>query len=198
MNHRGRYAKGAAKREEILEVALEVVAEVGCRRASNREIAARVGLSQPGLMHYFGSREELYVEVLRARDARDEEQFYAPDPTYQGFLAVIAHNATVPGLVQLYVEYSAEATIPDHPAHAFFSARFDWLRETLAQVVRNAQAAEEMGPGVDAEDAADLIIAAADGLQVQWLLNPTIDMAARLARLWDGLRAVSWVPATHA
>jgi len=107
---------------------------------------------------------------------------------------VIAHNATVPGLVQLYVEYSAEATIPDHPAHAFFSARFDWLRQILTEVIQNAQADGEMGPGVDAGAAADLIIAAADGLQVQWLLNPAIDMTARLARLWDGMRAVSWAP----
>jgi AcrR family transcriptional regulator len=71
MSRRGAYAKGAVKREEILAVALDVVAKNGCRKATSREIAHRVGLTQPGLMHYFGSREELYQEVLRARDDAD-------------------------------------------------------------------------------------------------------------------------------
>lgn len=194
MTRRGQYAKGAAKRAEILDVALDVVAEMGTRKSSNREIAARVGLTQPGLMHYFRTREDLFVEVLRARDARDHEQFYSPQNGFQGFLDVIAHNATVPGLVRLYVEYSAEATIEGHPARAFFEERFAWVRSLMIDAVQREQAADRMGPDVDVAYAVDLIIAAADGLQVQWLLDPSIDMADRLARLWEGIRAASWAP----
>ncbi|MCI1018650.1 TetR/AcrR family transcriptional regulator [Microbacterium sp. C5A9] len=194
MTRRGQYAKGAAKRAEILAVALDVVAEMGTRKSSNREIAARVGLTQPGLMHYFRTREDLFVEVLRARDARDHEQFYSPDQGFQGFLDVIAHNATVPGLVRLYVEYSAEATIEGHPARAYFEERFAWVRALVIESVESEQAAETMGTGVDVPYVADLMIAAADGLQVQWLLDPSIDMAARLSRLWEGIRATSWTP----
>lgn len=192
MARRGQYAKGAAKRAEILAVALEVVAEQGTRKASNREIAARVGLTQPGLMHYFSTREELFLEVLRARDDRDHEQFYSPQPGFQGFLDVITHNATVPGLVRLYVEYSAEATLEGHLARAFFEERFVWVRSLMVEAVEQEQAAELMGPDVDTAYVADLVIAAADGLQVQWLLDPSIDMAARLSRLWHGIRAASW------
>lgn len=191
MNRRGRYAKGAAKREEILDVALEVVAAKGCRKASNREIAQRVGLSQAGLMHYFDSREELYQEVLRTRDIRDYERFVAPDPTIEGFLAVIAHNATVPGLVRLYVEFSAEASIPDHPAHGFFRARYEWVRDQLAETIERAQEAGQMGPDIDIPIAVDLVLAAADGLQLQWLNDHTIDMAEHLRRLWHGMVAMS-------
>lgn len=192
MSRRGQYAKGVAKREEILSVALDVVAAMGCRKASNREIAARVGLTQPGLMHYFGSREELYIEVLRARDERDLAEIFAPNPTFQGFIDIITHNASVPGLVRLYVEYSAEATIPGHPAREFFLERFAWVRQRLVETIEHAQRAEEMGPAIDVDHAVDLIVAAADGLQVQWLLDPSIDMAAHLGRLWDGLRELSW------
>lgn len=192
MTRRGQYAKGAAKRAEILSVALDVVAEQGTRKSSNREIAARVGLTQPGLMHYFRTREDLFVEVLRARDVRDHEQFYAPQRGFQSFLDVIAHNATVPGLVRLYVEYSAEATIEGHPARAFFDERFRWVRTLMAEAIELEQANELMGPDIDIPYAADLVIAAADGLQVQWLLDPSIDMADRLSRLWEGIRAASW------
>lgn len=192
MVRRGQYAKGTAKRAEILAVALDVVAELGTRKASNREIATRVGLTQAGLMHYFSTREELFLEVLRARDERDHEQFSPPGRGIDGFLDVIAHNASVPGLVRLYVEYSAEATIEGHPARAFFEERFAWVRTLIADAVAHDQAAERMGPDVDVPYVADLVIAAADGLQVQWLLDPSIDMADRLARLWHGIREASW------
>lgn len=191
MSRRGPYAKGAAKREEILDVALEVVAERGCRNAVNREIAERVGLSQAGLMHYFHSREDLYMAVLSARDERDIAEFWAPKPTIRGYLDVIAHNATVPGLVQLYVEFSAEASIGLHPAHGFFLARNAWVREQLSQSMRAAQDAGELGRHIDIAAAADLLIAAADGMQQQWLLDRSIDMVGRLEQMWDGLVLVS-------
>jgi AcrR family transcriptional regulator len=188
---RGRYAKGVAKREEILQVALDVVAEVGYRKASNREIAARVGLTQPGLMHYFGSREELYIEVLRARDERDLDEFMDPDPTFAGFLSIIEHNIAVPGLVRLFVEFSAEATMAGHPAHDYFVERYAWARGILTGVIERAHAAGELGPTLDPKIAVDIVLAAADGLQVQWLLDPEVDMVERLSRLWDGIRLSS-------
>ncbi|MGN8026238.1 TetR/AcrR family transcriptional regulator [Microbacterium sp. 22242] len=196
MRRRGPYAKGAAKREEILSVALEVVAARGCRKASNREIADRVGLSQAGLMHYFESREELYQEVLRTRDLRDHARFFVPDPTFEGFLKIIGHNASVPGLVRLYVEFSAEASMPEHPAHAFFLQRYDWVRAQLAGVIERAQGAGEMGPDVDVPLAVDLVLAAADGLQLQWLNDHGLDMVEHLRRLWSGLVASSG-PVAH-
>ncbi len=195
MAQRGQYAKGAAKREEILAVALEVVAEFGCRNASNREIARRVGLTQPGLMHYFGSREELYMAVLTARDERDSATHWNDSPNFRGFLDIIAHNTQVPGLVQLYVEFSAEASIGQHPAHAYFAERYDWARELSKQSVRAAQETGEFGPNVDPELVADIVIAAADGLQQQWLVDRSIDMVARLQSLWDGIAALSHVTA---
>src|SRR5690606_19486752 len=68
---RGSYAKGVAKREEILTRALEVIAREGYRRASVKELAESVGLSQAGLLHYFGTKDELFVDILRKRDEVD-------------------------------------------------------------------------------------------------------------------------------
>jgi len=142
-------------------------------------------------MHYFYSREELFQEVLGTGDEHDHAHFFERDPTIEGFLAVIEHNTTVPGLVRLYAEFSAEATLPEHPSHAFFAARYAWLREVLGGVIVRAQDAGEMGPNLDVPAAADLLLAAADGLQVQWMLDPSLDMSARLRRLWDSIAAAS-------
>src|SRR6478609_1303588 len=101
MAKRGSYAKGVAKREEILTSALEVIAREGFRGASVREIADAVGLSQAGLHHYFGSKEQLFVEILRKRDEIDAGRFEPGDMELaemrEGYLRVIRHNSEVPG-----------------------------------------------------------------------------------------------------
>ena len=188
---RGSYAKGVAKRQEILATALDVIAERGCHKATIREIAERVGLSQAGLLHYFSSREEMYVEVLRARDQRDTEEYWTQQAGIEAFLEIIAHNAEVPGLVQLYTEYSAEASIPGHPAHAFFVERYDWVAGKLAHGLRNERRAGVLGPGIDIHTAVELLLAAADGTQAQWLVDPSVDMAGRVRTVWDLIRRCS-------
>src|SRR5687768_11829323 len=67
---RGSYAKGQAKRQEILDAALVVFGRSGFHSGSLREIAKRVNLTPAGLMHHFSGKEELFTEVLRQRDAR--------------------------------------------------------------------------------------------------------------------------------
>lgn len=194
MNARGPYAKGSAKRAEILDVALDVVAERGCRRAYVSEIAQRAGLTQAGLMHHFRSREELYEAVIRVRDEHDQATIAAEPPGIEGFLAVIEHNRQVPGLVQLYVEFSAEAAHSDHQSRGFFRDRYAELRGALERDIAFAQAEGRMGEHIDTVAAADLMIAAADGLQLQWLMDDTVDMVARLQELWRTLSVASWHP----
>lgn len=116
-----RYAKGLAKREEILATALEVIARTGYRQTSVRELAAAVGLSQAGLLHYFSCKEELFAEVLRKRDEVDRARSAPEAGTVPDLLVkVVRHNADVPGLVQLHAQFSVEATDPAHPAHQAF------------------------------------------------------------------------------
>lgn len=187
MASRGPYAKGTAKREEILTAALEAVAQHGYRRTYISEIADRVGLTQAGLIYYFRSREQLYQEVIRTRDEHDREAFAAAPPGIEGFFAVIQHNQQVPGLVQLYAEFAAEAAHPDHPSHDFFRGRYRYLRDALSRDVEQAQASGELRRDLDPAATADLLIATADGLQIQWLLDRSVDMVGRLRQLWATL-----------
>ncbi|MRG59750.1 TetR family transcriptional regulator [Agromyces sp. CFH 90414] len=181
MARRGSYAKGVAKREEILATALDVIARNGYGRASVRELADAVGLSQAGLLHYFTSKELLFAEVLRTRDEVDASAYATDDdPDITRYSRIIRHNADVPGLVQLYVRLSAEATDPGHPAHAFFADRSATFRREVAVAMREAQAAGRVDPGLDADRLTLMLLALADGLQTQWLMDPAIDMAAHI------------------
>lgn len=191
---RGSYAKGVAKREEILTRALDVIAREGFRGASVKELADAVGLSQAGLLHYFGSKEELFTEILRKRDEVDSATF-GLDPASEatgaelraGYVAVIGHNADVPGLVQLYARLSVDAAEPRHPAHRFFLERGEALRGAFAEELTRRQAAGEITDRIAPETLARIFQAVADGLQLQWMLEPDVDMAATVDALFDAL-----------
>ncbi|MEO7752058.1 MAG: helix-turn-helix domain-containing protein [Terracoccus sp.] len=193
MARRGSYAKGVAKREEILSTALDVVARHGYRRTSVRELADAVGLSPAGLLHYFSSKEELFAEILRKRDQLDLQRYAADGaPVTTTLVDVVRHNADVPGLVQLHAQVLVEACDPEHPSHADFRDRYARLRHALADALKAdaaSDAAATASATVDAEVAAALLVAAADGLQTQWRLDPSIDMAAHLEVLVDLLAA---------
>jgi AcrR family transcriptional regulator len=178
MARRGSYAKGIAKREEILSVALELVATQGFRRTSIKDIADAVGLTQAGLLHYFESKDELWVAILRRRDELDNAaQWEAPD--FAALLAaVVRHNAEVPGLVQMFVNLSAAAaTDPDHPAHAYFRERYETTRARMTDDFRQMQQDGRLRADLDPEELASVLLATSDGMQIQWLYDPTRDMA---------------------
>jgi AcrR family transcriptional regulator len=190
---RGSYPKGIAKREEILERALEVIAREGYRGASIKELADAAGLSQAGLLHYFDSKEELFTAILRKRDQALYEKYgpIAPDIEVNdlraGYLGVIQINSQVPGFVQLFSRLAVEGAEPEHPAHDFFLERGEWFREGVTTALTEMQRAGTITDAVEPEVLARIFQAVSDGLQVQWLQDPTVDMSAIVAGLFDAL-----------
>jgi len=183
MATRGSYSKGMAKRDEVLRTALGVFAEKGYLKTSIRELADAANLSQAGLLHYFGSKEELLVEILRRREELNTTAEAGADKLTH-FLEVIHENVLVPGLAQLFATMSTAATDDAHPAHDYFLTRYAELRAAFAQSIRNRQDNGEIDPLLDADRLAAILIAVADGLQIQWLIDETLDMPGSLDYLW--------------
>lgn len=188
---RGEYAKSSATREAILDAALTVFAS-GYNSGSLRDIANRVGMSEAGLLHHFRSKSVLLQAVLDLRDDRAREliNLEAQDgaEVLRGHVALARYNASVPGAVELYCTLSAEATAPEHPAHAYFKRRYEIVREGLIRAFRLLAAGGRLLPGVAPERAAVATIAMMDGLQVQWLLDRDIvDMGDALQEFLDAL-----------
>ncbi|MFF4776514.1 TetR/AcrR family transcriptional regulator [Microtetraspora fusca] len=168
------------RREEILLAALDVFAQRGYTGASIASIAERVGLSQQGVLHYFPSKDRLLAEVLRLRDERNLDVLVLPGEggaiTLETVAGLVEYNAQRPGIVQSFTVLSAESVIEDHPARNFFKERYGTSRAWMAEVIR-AELGDELPAGLTPEQAAPLMFAVMDGLQLQWLLAPDeIDM----------------------
>lgn len=179
----GSYSKGIARRQEILDRAIEVFRERGADGTSLRRIAEAIGISHGALLHYFSSREELLVAVYEhAEHRRDLDK---GDRSQERSVEVMANaaiaNLEVPGLVQLYSTLLATSLeVEAGPAKEYFTIRFERVRDNLERKLRADQDAGHVRSDVDPARTAALIVAASDGLQIQWLLEPSIALQETL------------------
>lgn len=180
------YAKGRAKRVEILDHAMAMFGEAGYRGASLRVIATRCGISHPGLLHHFPTKESLLLAVLEHRDAVDGAWLDEGGPTGVGRLRRLVDlaelNAARRGIVELFSVVAAEATAADHPAHGYFVERYRNSVATTRLAYEQVRDQGDLRAGISPDEAAEQLIALMDGLQIQWLLRDGASDMARVLR----------------
>jgi len=188
------YRKGEARRAEILAKAIDLFAEHGVE-ASLRAIGDAIGVSHAALRYYFPSRDEMLVEVYRAHEGGskagpDSERGSGLIPASASAVEVMEISArlnrTIPGLIELYATLTTDALQErQHPVtREFIRERFLHVRADLVERIRAGQAAGDIDPTIDPDDAAALVAAASDGLQLQWLLHPdAVDIGRSIALL---------------
>ncbi|MCI2956192.1 TetR/AcrR family transcriptional regulator [Agromyces atrinae] len=181
-----RYANGLARRAQIVEAARELFISDGFRAVSLRDIAARAGLSHPGLLRHFSSKDEILAEIVAALEAPNEAEIetVADDAVpLEDIVQVARRNQTTPGYLELFMTLAGEATVAGHPTHGAFRDRY---RRLLALSAERIEAGRDAGrlPGVTDPRGESIRLAAAwDGLQLMSLYTGgAIDPATHLAR----------------
>ncbi len=198
--------KSAAAQErlqQIVDAAVEIINEEGYSGLSLQAVANRVGITQPGVIHYVGSKKGLLQEIIEyyydAQDGTDEymqlfeagQLFEGKKPKLPEYLRLIVEqNAGRPELVMLFQVLNTEALSPNSPTHDYFAER--------SRKVSSPHIDWSVPEGVDAELTASCALAAMYGLEGRWLARPDeIDYMAEWAKwedvlfplpLWDGYR----------
>lgn len=171
----------AERRAEILRAAANTFGSKGYKNGSLTEVAEQVGITHAGVLHHFGSKEQLLVEVLEFRDkedVRDLEGQHIPNgmELFRHLIRTARMNVDRPGIVQGYSVLTGESVTENHPARGWVTDRFTILRGEIQAAIL------EVGGGSVPEDvaacAASSIIGVMDGLQVQWLLDDRVDLPA--------------------
>lgn len=165
----------AEKRQRILEAAMAIFGTKGYNNGSLLEIGEQAGMSHAGVVHHFGSKDQLLIAMLEYRDSSDLDNLdgkHIPEGSalFGHLVETTRVNLERPGVVQAYTVLSADSVTDGHPAQEFFRDRFVGLRKMLIAALRDvtADTIEE----TRLSQAASTIIGAMDGLQVQWLLDP--------------------------
>ena len=121
------------RRAEILRAAAHTFGSKGYKNGSLAEVAEQVGITHAGVLHHFGSKEQLLVEVLEFRDkedVRDLEGQHIPDgiELFQHLVRTARMNVDRRGIVQGYTVLTGESVTEDHPARGWVTNRFTVLR----------------------------------------------------------------------
>ena len=171
------------RKEKVIKEAIHFFGQHGFHGASLAEIAEASGITEPGLLHHYPSKEQLLMEVLAERDRIDRKLFNLSTQAKSSDLLVslhelVLHNESVPGLVLLFTVLVAESIDEQHPGHEFFMQRYRNLRDQNIEAIKKEQAQGGIRKDIAAEDLAILLFAMMDGLQIQWLYEPdSINMA---------------------
>jgi AcrR family transcriptional regulator len=177
IKRRGPYAKTPARRAEIIRHATEAFSQRGYQASSLREIAAAVGMTQPGLTHHFSSKEELLIAVLADKDRTYIKEIAAESPDIAVRLQhIVERNSARYELMRLFTVLTGEAVNPDHPGHEFFKDRYERARHLFAEMIREGQAHKEFDPDLDPAQTATVLVAVMEGLQLQWQMDESVDM----------------------
>jgi AcrR family transcriptional regulator len=171
------------RKKQLIHAAIRFFGQYGFHGARLADIAKAAGVTEPGLLHHFPSKEDLFMEVLAERDQLDKELYDPATHAKEGeplssLQELVEHNETVPGLVQLFTVLVAESIDRHHPGHKFFKRRYQDLREQTVDVILRAQASGEIRNDIPADDLVIMLFAMMDGLQIQWLYeSEKINMA---------------------
>ncbi|HEY5785116.1 MAG TPA: helix-turn-helix domain-containing protein [Microlunatus sp.] len=188
---RGPYANGERTRAALVDAALDVFAKKGSQRLSIRQIAEQIGTSHTALLHHFGSKDVLLEAVLarrREREGPEQRALIRRLGLLEAVPAIMNHNATIPGVLQLDTVLRAEALGQDHAARETIHKQ---QTEFLASVRIELELEDRAGhlrDDLDLDVVARLITSLIEGIQVAWLEDRSVDMGAHLASFMDLIR----------
>jgi len=167
------------RRTQMLEAAMEVIADRGLCDARIADVADRAGLSPALVVYYFGSKETLLTEAL----AYAEDLFYIE--AFRELTGIEGASRRLVRLIELacppvvrreadeywtlWVELWSRALRNEVAARKREALERRW-RNTIAEVVREGQRSGEFGP-CDTERFATYLSALMDGLALQVLFG---------------------------
>ncbi len=200
-----RTAAAQERLDQIVSAAVKVINESGLTGFSLPAVAAEVGISHVGVLHYVGSKQGLLAEVVkRVYDRGEPETAYMksflPGGEREGerpklpeyCRIVVEENSARRELVLLFHTLNTDSYLPNSPLHEFFADR---TRDTLGSY---GELEWDVPEGVSAADAYSCALATMYGLEGRWLANPEeVDLVEEWARfegllfplpLWKGRR----------
>jgi AcrR family transcriptional regulator len=180
-----------ARRRDFIEAAYETILEEGLAGTTVRAVAKRAGYTTGALVHYFADKDELIRHVLEENGKAVRERMQNAEQTLKGRSALRqlllealptdkrSGSSWKIWLALWYHSESSEAMRKEER-----NRYREWLGR-VSSVLDQCVALGELPAGTDIDTQARLLVAATDGLGVQYLLANGRMSAARITKLVD-------------
>jgi AcrR family transcriptional regulator len=188
---RGPYQKGIRRRREIVDAASRIFARYGYGGGSLRQIADDVGVTPAALARHFENKYGLLQAVLVhwEEDVDDSVDGVHGLEYFRGLPGLMDDHTTEPGLIELLLTLSTEATDPQHPARDWAVQRYTRVINLGVAFLREARDLGEIAPMTDEqiEIEARGVFALMDGMQLQWLLDQSVPVVQMFQAQLDAI-----------
>ncbi len=180
MQNRSRAGQGSEarrrdRRQQLITLALYAFGARGYRGTSLASIAKEAGISEPGLLHHFGSKVELLKRVLEEHESETRKNLLT-DMGERSLIEatedLLRYYEAEPAWIRLWIALSAESIDSDHPTHSWFVDRYRNARARVSSWIEAEQQAGKITTDTSADVLARLALAIMDGLELQFLLDP--------------------------
>lgn len=179
-----RFVDKKAKRDQILDAALQVFSRRGFAQATMQEIAAAADIGKGTLYEYFRSKDEIihstWLAFMRQMDKQLEGILATSLPATEklrgvlaAFMAVI-QDESFP-VIRIIFSFWAEAmrdTSQQNNMFADMNHYYRLYRTAMAELVAQGIREGEFRSDLDPLTTASTLIGMLDGLLAQWILDP--------------------------
>ena len=191
-------AKETSTRDKILEVGAQAIAEKSFNSCGLAEILQRAGVPKGSFYHYFGSKEDFGVALIE----KASEEFVeflrpiignrrkSPLQRLRAIFEMSRESCLANGAARqcLVPKLALETSQLSEPVHAAVKCAYDQWSALIARVIREAQAAAEVGRKHDPDRLANVLVMLWEGatirMQIDRSLQPVDDF---LAFVFDSL-----------
>jgi len=190
--------KELGTRERILEIGAQAIAEKSFNSCGLAEILKRAGVPKGSFYHYFGSKEDFGVALIE-KACHDYIEFLrpivgdrkrSPLARLRTVFELSREECLANGAARqcLIPKLALETSQLSEPVHAAVKSAYDQWSALIAQVIREAQAAGEIGRAQDPDRLANVLVMLWEGatirMQIDRSLQPVDDF---LAFVFDSL-----------
>lgn len=171
-----RQSKGLDRQRQVIEAAVQAIAERGLGNVRMSDIAERAGMSPGHVTYYFGSKSELLMEAIRWSEDWFQQMVSTeiaaiPDPWSRLDRLIELSAATEAGDLGWVLWFEVWSSASNDPEVAKVHDELDtWWRTTMAGVIRYGQ---ERGDFRDSDATGDATILSSviDGLSIRLTLG---------------------------
>jgi AcrR family transcriptional regulator len=184
-----------ARREQILKAALSCFGEKGYHASTMDDLVRASGLSKGSLYWHFSSKEEVFlaladafsVELYREWDSLFESGENELELLRREWDVAVERFSNERAFLLTWVEFLS------HPAaRELLRESYETARLKVEAIIEQGRRSGSIRAGAPANQVAAALVAAIEGLFLQWLVDPDLDLETHVAVSWgllvEGLR----------
>jgi AcrR family transcriptional regulator len=183
----------AAKRSELLEAAISVIAQDGVAAASLRKVAERAGTSTGAVTYYFANKEEMMAAVIENQFDTFDAMLKAGDGKIdiRAGLKRWLDSQGATGSGDYIATFQLLAHARHEPALAdVYQRRYAKYRQVFASMLAKGQRDGTIRTDVSADLLADQLSAMGDGWMLLFPIEPERFQPSRVKALLDATMAL--------